>query len=233
MVPCAQRNDLLTMVRHWAKCCVQGKHVDCQKYRNQARIVPSKLLYLDPDLPGVVQLIGTNNGRQYQYVTLSHRWGVHPFPEPLKLSSLRTCSGAQWISVHELRVGISESRLPRSFRDALNIARSCQIEYAWIDCLCVAQDKSPQGINPDWDREAGNMGNIYAGGLLYVFPRSGLLLSLCGSSLLSRQIEVLCNYMSTGLFSSTCLKYVNKLTACATAISSRRMPSTLSKVSSQ
>lgn len=118
-----------------------------------------------------MQLVTTDSVRdssEYVYVTLSHRWGTHPFPEPPRLSRDTVALDTGWISIEDLQTGISQSRLPQTFRDALQIARICEVRYIWIDCLCIVQDKDLDGNNPEWDTEAVKMGDIYAGGLLYV-----------------------------------------------------------------
>lgn len=132
---------------------------------------PTRLLYLDPGLPDLVQLVridSVSDSNEYVYVTLSHRWGTPPFPEPPRLSRDPAALDTGWISIKDLQTGILQSRLPQTFRDALQIARYCGVRYIWIDCLCIVQDKDLDGKNPEWDREAGKMGDIYAGGLLYV-----------------------------------------------------------------
>lgn len=163
-----QQKNIMSTVRHWAKACQGKDHKVCGFYRHQSRSKPTRLLQLDPELPGIVKLISTDSSRVYAYATLSHRWGAHPHPVPLKLSSRKSTADEGWVSVEELQAGILESNLPRTFRDALNIARQCEVKYMWIDSLCIIQDKTGDGNNPDWNEEAAKMGHIYAGGLLYV-----------------------------------------------------------------
>lgn len=161
-------SDRLAVVRHWAKTCQQpGGHSDCAKYRLQSRRRPTRLIYLDPEWPDGLRLITTSSTEEYVYVTLSHRWGKEPFPEPPKLSlHEKPGDDAKWISIDKLETGVLQSSLSRTFRDALQIARQCDINYIWIDCLCIAQDKDSNGNNLDWDNEVIKMGDIYAGGAL-------------------------------------------------------------------
>src|SRR3978361_980413 len=48
-------------------------------------------------------------------------------------------------------------QLPRTFRDAIEIGRNLNIEYLWIDSLCIVQDS-----NEDWEREAAAMSKVYS-----------------------------------------------------------------------
>lgn len=116
---------------------------------------------MDPDEGNTVRLVGTEDldPNNFKYATLSHRWGV---PEPPKLSARENSEH----SITRLEAGILSQSLPRTFRDAIKIARYCGLCYLWIDCLCIIQDKTSDGRNFDWEEEAGKMGDIYAGGVL-------------------------------------------------------------------
>ncbi len=46
--------------------------------------------------------------------------------------------------------------LPRSFADAIIIARARSLDYLWIDSLCIIQDSLE-----DWAEQSAQMGEIY------------------------------------------------------------------------
>lgn len=165
LLPCSQMRDQLAIVRSWADAC-RTQHTDCRRYRGQRRKIPTRLLYVDPELPDSVRLITTEHQKDYVYLTLSHRWGARPLPEPPKLSMSKTSGGEGWFSMEELRAGVLQSSLPKTFEEAVQIARYCGVNYIWIDSLCIIQDKDRMGKNSDWDTEAVKMCDIYAGGLL-------------------------------------------------------------------
>ncbi|EHK19955.1 uncharacterized protein TRIVIDRAFT_155817 [Trichoderma virens Gv29-8] len=48
------------------------------------------------------------------------------------------------------------NKLPKSFREAMQITRRLGVEYIWINSLCIIQDDSR-----DWEHEAAIMGKIY------------------------------------------------------------------------
>ncbi|KAL1630708.1 hypothetical protein SLS54_000579 [Diplodia seriata] len=54
-----------------------------------------------------------------------------------------------------MRAGIAN--LPRTFLEAVQVARHLQVRYLWIDSLCIIQD-SPH----DWQTEVSRMGQIYS-----------------------------------------------------------------------
>ncbi len=46
--------------------------------------------------------------------------------------------------------------LPKTFQDAVDIARNLQVPYLWIDTFCILQDSKE-----DWEREAASMAKVY------------------------------------------------------------------------
>jgi hypothetical protein len=96
----------------------------------------------DPD-PGV------------QYLTLSYCWG--------KTGTL--CTTAETFGT--FRTSIPWERLPKTFQDAIQIARDFGTRYVWIDSLCIIQ-----GDLHDWQTESAKMADIYSGSLLTIMAAS-------------------------------------------------------------
>ncbi len=46
--------------------------------------------------------------------------------------------------------------LPATIQDAISVARGLQLQYLWIDALCIIQDD-----DADKEREVGSMGKVY------------------------------------------------------------------------
>ena len=78
------------------------------------------------------------------YMTLSHTWGTARFIKLTKSTS------------QSLQYGFQSKDLPKTFRDAIEIARKFGINYLWIDSLCILQDSAD-----DWTHEAARMGDVY------------------------------------------------------------------------
>jgi hypothetical protein len=54
------------------------------------------------------------------------------------------------------QIGIADSELCKTFKDAIIIAKHLGLQYIWIDSLCIVQD------NPeDWQRESAKMSSVY------------------------------------------------------------------------
>lgn len=133
------------LARKWICECL-SKHVLCGADSGLIFIPPTRVIDVGP--PN-----GSRDPRLYitsaedqnmRYMTLSHCWG-----------------GAEILTLtHEtyeqLLYGFPMIILPQSFQDAIEICRTLNQRYLWIDSLCVFQDDYN-----DWHREAPNMGNIY------------------------------------------------------------------------
>lgn len=96
--------------------------------------------------PDVVRLVTKDTGSlSGSYVTLSHCWGEAEF---LKL---------QKANVEILRSGFGLELLPKTFQDAIVVARRLKVPYVWIDSLCIMQDDEN-----DWQAESLLMEKVYS-----------------------------------------------------------------------
>lgn len=86
-----------------------------------------------------------------RYATVAHCWG--------NAKTLKLLSG----NIAALQDQILAGDLPTSYKEALLVARKFDIQYLWIDSLCIIQD-SPE----DWLREASMMGQVYRHSLLNI-----------------------------------------------------------------
>ena len=80
-------------------------------------------------------------------MTLSHCWGERDGPRPPQLTNA---------NVDSMRNRIPFEGLPRTFKDAIQVARSLGVSYIWIDSLCIIQDSMD-----DWRRESRLMDKVY------------------------------------------------------------------------
>ncbi|KAK1499878.1 TOL [Colletotrichum abscissum] len=87
----------------------------------------------------------TNSGR---YLALSHRWGAPD--QHRKFCTLKE-------NLESFKEEIKLTELPRTFQDAINVTRSLDIGYLWIDSLCIIQD-DPE----DWKTESLLMEQVYS-----------------------------------------------------------------------
>lgn len=91
------------------------------------------------------------------YVALSHCWG-----NPQHVPRLTTQNE------DVLRAGFDVASLPKTYVDAICVARRLRVRWLWIDSLCIIQDSAD-----DWRHEAGSMGQIYQNSILTIAALDG------------------------------------------------------------
>lgn len=58
--------------------------------------------------------------------------------------------------------------MPKTFLEAMQLVQRLNIQYLWIDTLCIVQDDSE-----DWEREAAGMGTIYSNAFITICATAG------------------------------------------------------------
>ncbi|KAH6696644.1 heterokaryon incompatibility protein-domain-containing protein [Leptodontidium sp. MPI-SDFR-AT-0119] len=133
------------LMRAWLANCA-SKHSNCRQVTVQK--LPKRLLDLktfeNSDDIRLVELKSISTKRKY--VTLSHCWGSRA-KQPI-------CTTKATLTDRIQRVRFEN--LPLTFEDAVNICRSLDQQYLWIDSLCIIQDDKY-----DWSEQAAVMGSIY------------------------------------------------------------------------
>ncbi len=123
------------------------KHRSCNHPRTRQNWMPTRLLDVSStettaDTIALVEC--TNIPSDLEYMTLSHCWGS------------KTIISLTQTNIGNLRSGISVSKLPRTFQDAIIVAGWFRCQYLWIDSLCIIQDSVE-----DWRKESAAMRHVY------------------------------------------------------------------------
>jgi hypothetical protein len=127
-IPISIQSDLtFERIRSWIQEC-DTNHLNCVQAPTFA---PHRLLYigslgLDAE-QNEIRLV-ENIIKPVRYISLSHCWGLS-----------QTCTTTNSSLANRLR-SISWDILPKTYRDAITVARKLGIEYLWIDSLCIIQD---------------------------------------------------------------------------------------------
>lgn len=139
------RCESLSRIENWLREDTPSRDVQLPQR------LPTRLLHFVPpkdiETARGVRLVETSGlDRSTRYAALSHRWGNKM---PLRLLEK---------NIKEFSHGIHWGDIPKTFRDAIELASSLDIHYLWIDSLCIIQDSKE-----DWEAEAALMGSIYLG----------------------------------------------------------------------
>lgn len=92
-----------------------------------------------------MKLYETEPGDSLQYMALSHPWGKPP----------HFCTFIE--NLEEYKCKIDFEKLPTTFQDAIKITRRLDIQYLWIDSICIIQ--GPEG---DFSEQAKRMEDVFS-----------------------------------------------------------------------
>ncbi|KAI8725699.1 HET domain-containing protein [Fusarium sp. LHS14.1] len=140
----------VALAREWLDMCVNatGKHANCTKAT--APVLPTRVIAVgDDQVPP--RLVITDPDQQAYYAALSHCWGGST---PTKTITSNVEDYASSLPAD----------LPKTFIDAIKVARVLEIPYLWIDSLCIIQDSAE-----DWKHEASRMAQVYANAYVTIF----------------------------------------------------------------
>lgn len=133
-------------VQNWLSKCEEEHSHGCVAESRTVNnpTIPTRLIDLHSHDSQTWSLIETKNlNDPFKYVALSHRWTADT-PRLLKSNYLA-------FQTHQ-----PDKDLPRSYEDVFVLCRKLEIQYAWIDSLCIFQDSAE-----DFLREAATMTDVY------------------------------------------------------------------------
>ncbi|KAK5661113.1 hypothetical protein OQA88_11003 [Cercophora sp. LCS_1] len=132
-------------LKTWLSTCISS-HPACASAANPPQ--PTRLLHIGK--PNQNPTLQTPTAPT-PYIALSHCWGTATLPT----TTTSTLSQRQ--------TSIPLSKLPKSFREAIQITRRLGYAHIWIDSLCIIQDDPL-----DWERESAKMADIYENAVLTI-----------------------------------------------------------------
>ena len=106
----------------------------------------------------VLRLVSTDSFDQQdvKYAALTHCWGG------VDIDAKTTVT-----NVDQYFTAIDVETLPKTFKEAIRIARALKLRYLWIDSLCIVQQ-----YLPDWERESAKMAAIFRNATLTISASS-------------------------------------------------------------
>ncbi|EMD65158.1 hypothetical protein COCSADRAFT_181104 [Bipolaris sorokiniana ND90Pr] len=134
-------------IKDWIRACGIG-HKYCPKRAGSgSKFIPTRLLHIGGHRAGDrLRVVNTKlNNVQGPYVTLSHCWGKAP------LVTLNSSTLEEF-----MLVGLPWRKLSNNFKQAIEVAWFLEVDYIWIDSLCIMQ-----GDADDWKRESSRMEQVY------------------------------------------------------------------------
>ncbi|KAF2760968.1 HET-domain-containing protein [Pseudovirgaria hyperparasitica] len=147
----------LDEVRSWIRECEHSHDKSCQMYCTRDRSLP-KLRVIDTELRCLVE-----KQTPLKYCALSYVWGSNGSqPAPLVLTKQNLAALEQpgaFLDDHQT--------LPKTVRDAVDIAFRLGVQYLWVDSLCILQDSLE-----DFHKTAPFMDTVYGQAVLTICAAS-------------------------------------------------------------
>jgi hypothetical protein len=165
-------DDCFEIAREWLHDCFWNH--GCGTKRGP---LPTRVLALGEDNENI--FLYESEGEKEDYAALSHCWGT-AMPITTTIATLE-----------QRKHGIPFSELPKTFQDAVIIARRLSVSYLWIDSLCIVQDSES-----DWQKEAAQMDRVFHGAYFTIAaqgsndPHGGCFVA--GDYRLSKAVSIEC-----------------------------------------
>ncbi|GAP84622.1 putative tol protein [Rosellinia necatrix] len=138
--------ETLAKVKSWIGDC-KGTHESCRARDCGEGYMPKRIIHLSNGNIALMEGV-----KPHTYACLSHCWG----PSQSLLKTLST-------TIDDLKKNVPWISLSKTFQDAIDICRRLDIQYIWIDSLCIIQDS-----DEDWAEESAKMADIYANAFLTI-----------------------------------------------------------------
>ncbi|TLD26360.1 hypothetical protein PspLS_05163, partial [Pyricularia sp. CBS 133598] len=143
------RFDPITEIKTWLTECSK-EHTKCCSSRDID--LPTRLISIGEDGLRLVITKDLDNAA-IKYATLSYCWGKEQF---YKLTPSR---------LRPFMEHVPADALPKTFQDAVRLAQALDIQYIWIDALCIIQEEDD---NVDWLQECVRMRSVYGGSYINI-----------------------------------------------------------------
>ncbi|KAM0541472.1 hypothetical protein ACHAPJ_013237 [Fusarium lateritium] len=135
------------MSQGWLQEC-QFAHSECNELAQNALtgIGPKRLMYVGSANKSIARIQNVKDESRKQYAALSYCWG------DASKNTFKTTKETLASRLH----GFSIAELPKTLQDAIEVTRTLELEYLWVDVLCIVQDSEK-----DMDAEISRMWRIY------------------------------------------------------------------------
>lgn len=134
----------LSTAKEWLKSC-EASHPDCHRINEDQFPLPTRVIKVgrEGDNPSLFE----SKGQKGRWIALSYCWGG---PSEFSLNDTNYASFIK---------GKPLDNFPPTIRDAIVTTRALDIEYLWVDALCIIQPI--HNSCSDWEIEAPKMSQIY------------------------------------------------------------------------
>lgn len=126
-LPCGDTSsdEAMDSIKNWIDECSERHSIYCSD--QTAKGLPKRVLELTDDH----FYLREDSTLVSRYACLSHCWGARGSPLQLRKENIAT-----------LKQGMPTSKMPNTFKDAVDVCLRLRICFLWIDALCKVRDQS-------------------------------------------------------------------------------------------
>ncbi|KAF7531117.1 hypothetical protein G7054_g9175 [Neopestalotiopsis clavispora] len=110
--------------------------------------MPTRVIDVLADSKDKLRLVETSNKMKGRYIAVSHCWGN--IPDSKKFRLLKE-------NLDTLKENIDYAQLPQTFQDVVDVSRQLEVQYLWLDSICIIQNDTK-----DWASESTKMESVYS-----------------------------------------------------------------------
>ncbi len=138
LVPNALDPTVIAQAKDWLYTCLKSHTGQCDNLKWSSENPQLLVEILSPDLVRLCE------NQKDKYVALSYCWGNMSLLSQTQRNEVER-GKTLLANLNQRRQAIRMSELPTTVRDALLIIHEMGLKYAWVDTLCIVQDK-PEGV---------------------------------------------------------------------------------------
>jgi hypothetical protein len=140
------------LLRKWLRRCDESHSCNWDSVETKTSL-PTRLLYVgNTDNPDSLRLDLATGIDGAKYIALSHRWGTISDDEKKEFCTTKD-------NIDQRLSDFDISDLPKTFQDAIKVARELHVSYLWIDSICIIQAGDDA---MDWESESKHMESVYS-----------------------------------------------------------------------
>lgn len=147
-------DECLSLAASWLKDCMKN-HPNCQVEPNAP--LPTRVIDVGEAATREPYLFETSGLTGEPYVALSYCWGYWENHPPMKTVRKDVPQLKLKANYEAHKQAIKYTDMPKTIQDAVTICRRLGVRYLWVDSLCIIQHDQEE-----WERECGNMCQVYS-----------------------------------------------------------------------
>jgi hypothetical protein len=151
--------ERVVKINEWLTRCNTECTTCRPKGSEQRGALPKRLIDVSNGNPHLIEIEAKKLSLPVEYAALSYVWGKDPTEFKTTKDNLET----------HMKRGLPMELAGKTLQDVFELIRNLQLQYLWIDAICIVQKtKGDTDDDGEWRQEANKMGDIYSNAYLVI-----------------------------------------------------------------